>query len=367
LGTKRNLNEINVLRAIACLCVVLLHTIKVVVEGNFGGETFFEEVLLTLAGFLSFGTPAFVFISIILFSYKYPNSLPSHFYSKRVKAILIPFVSMAVFYGIIQTYKDLSSFPKVFFYNLMGDFHGWFVLLIFQFYVLFHLFYKVGHKFSSYFILVLSLIVNVAYLGYFNFTSMPSNSKFVTFIWNQGHWVPFLGWFFYFTFAYYCGRNYDNFLKLVRKNRVYIWGILICSIILILIDNYFNLFSYGSKRIDMILFTVAIVTLILQGASNIKIVNSLIDTISKYSFGIYLLHMFYLTIFIKVFELLNIHLSYWNIILGFFLVVVASIISINIVNKLPFGKYVVGGINDTTNKIKNKQIAEKPINNTNII
>lgn len=277
---------------------------------------------------------------------------------------------MAIFYGFVQTYNNISAFPEVLFYNLIGNFHGWFVLLIFQFYLLFHLFSNIDKKLSSYWVLGSSLLINIVYLGYFNFTVAPIDSKFINFVWNQGHWVPFLGWFFYFTFAYYSGKNYEIFLDKVHKHRNYILIALFASTIIVLINNYLNLFQYGSKRIDMIPFTVGIVTLILYIGSKVKKINIFINMISKYSFGIYLLHMFYLMIFLKTFEILKIHPAYWTIVLWFIGAILASIFTINIGNRIPLGKYVVGGINDVTKKLKNKVDKEhksKTISSTDAI
>lgn len=331
---------------------MLLHSIKHIVDYNFGGDTQFEKGLLTLAGLPSYGTPAFVFISIILFSYKYTDKLPKGFYTKRMKAILLPFICMAVFYGLIETYDRLSAFPNEVAYNLIGYYHGWFILLIFQFYILYHFFVKMGNKISPIFALSLTFVINIGYLAYFNFTSMPKGSEFIKFVWEQGHWVPFLGWFFYFTFAYYCGRHYDQYMKFVEKHKPFVWAGLAMSIILVLISDYFNVFPHGSKRVDMIPLTVFVVTIMLYYFSKIKNISSFIHLISKYSFGIYLLHMFYLIVFKKIFDFAGIHYGYWSIPIWFVGAVAASIVSVYIVNKIPFGKYIVGGINDASKKLK---------------
>ena len=362
LKEKRNLNEIVVLRAIACLCVVMLHAIKHVIYNNYG-ETLNEGILLNIVGLLSFGTPAFVFISIILFAYKYPNALPDNFYKKRVIAILIPFITMAIFYAVVESNNNISDIPKVLAYNLMGYYHGWFVLVIFQFYILYHLFTKIGDKISPIPTLLVSFLINILYLGYFNFTESYNNSEFALFIWSQGFWIPFTGWIFYFTFAYYFGKNYEKILDLVEKYKIFVMGALLVSILIIMINNYFSLFQYGSKRIDMIFFTVCIVILILQSTSKLKNINWLINIISKYSFGIYLLHMFYLLLFMKIYKELDIHPGYWSIPLCFLGSVVASIISVNLLNRLRFGKYLVGGVN---NKSFTKREDLQSHNNTKV-
>jgi len=262
---------------------------------------------------------------------------------------------MAIFYAVLSNISSPGLILKGIFYNLMGYYHGWFVLLIFQFYVLYHLFISIDNKLNPKIVLVSSLIINILYLSLFNFSNVPNSSDFTIFVWKQGFWVPFLGWFFYFTFAYYCGKNYNKFLNTVRKYQPVVWCCFVISIVIILINNYYDLFNYGSKRVDMILFTLSIVTLILYLFSNVKKVNFIINIISKYSFGIYLLHMFFLILFKEIFKLLNVHPGYWAIPFWFAGSIIASIISVYLVNKIPFGKYLVGGINDPNKKRKEKQ------------
>lgn len=348
----------NVLRAVACLSVVFLHSIQHVVNYNFGGTTAIEKTLLSIAGLLSAGTPTFIFISIILFAYKYPNNLPNNFYSKRITLILFPFISMAFFYALVETYDNISLLPKQIFYNLIGQYHGWFVLLIFQFYILYHLTIKLKTKISPFVALSTSLAINIIYLAFFNFTNPLNSTEFASFFWKTGFWTPFVGWLFYFSFAYYCGRNYDYFLKTIKKYKSLIIAALLISVLIVLTIDFLQLSPNGSKRIDMIPFTILAVSLMLSSFSKIKKVNGILMIISNYSFGIYLLHVFYLIVAKKIFDFMDIHYGYWSIPLWFIFAVFASIFSVNLVTRLPLGKYILGNVNKSSKKTEEKNYSE---------
>jgi len=69
LNTKKELvNEIFVIRVIACLAIVLLHSITSTL-GHFKNiDSFTHELLIALQMALIFGTPVFIFISEFLLS-----------------------------------------------------------------------------------------------------------------------------------------------------------------------------------------------------------------------------------------------------------------------------------------------------------
>src|SRR5690625_809265 len=123
---KGILREIIILRALACLSIVTLHTINQVVWLDNGNGSL-DFALESISGLLSFGTPTFVLISIILLGYAYPDELPNGFYKKRFKFIFVPFLVMALFYGVIFNLQAVTTIPKYVFYNVFGYYHGWFV------------------------------------------------------------------------------------------------------------------------------------------------------------------------------------------------------------------------------------------------
>ncbi|CAJ1315332.1 acyltransferase family protein [Paenibacillus nuruki] len=357
ISPRQTIGEVGMIRAIACMSVVLLHSIKFTTGESTEGAIQFG--LWTLAGLLSFGTSTFVFISALVLAYSYPNHLPKQFYSKRIKFLLIPFACMAVFYAIMSGILNGWSIPKLVVFNLLGAYHGWFVLVIFQFYILHQLFNKYIDRFSAKWVLMISLVVNVGYLAFFNLVAPPSNNQYISYIWDRGYWMPFTGWVFYFALAYYCGKNYQTFMQYIEKYKVWIYAALPVSIALILYNNVYSSFGFGSKRMDMILFTVLLIFVLFLAFRHVKKMPPILSAISQYSFGIYLLHWFYLQMMDLAVESFHWSLGYLEIPLLFIGGIACSYLTINILNRMKIGKYIVGRVNvpKSATTLSNRKLA----------
>ncbi|MGG2089634.1 acyltransferase family protein [Priestia aryabhattai] len=349
MSSKKNrntgvLNEIIMIRAIACLSIVMLHSITFSVNYSEVGIS-----LLTVATILSSGTPTFVFISALLLSYSYSDQLPRNFYWKRIKFIFFPFAFMALFYACVQFYQNPGDIIKNTFSNLAGGYHGWFVLVIFQFYILHQLFTKFLVRFKSVIVLFISFIINISYLSVFNFIDAPSEHPFVRYLWSTGYWLTFLGWLFYFALAFYCGRNYKAFISCLKRYKKFIYIALPLTVCLLAYTNISQAFV-GSKRVDVVPFTVIYILFLYLIFYKIKKPLVIFKVVSEYSFGIYLTHMFYLRVLNSITDGLELNLGYFKIIILFIGTLLLSLITINIVNKFTIGKYLVGRINRKTPK-----------------
>lgn len=338
------LNEIIIIRAIACLSIVMLHSITFSVNYREAGIP-----LLTGATILSFGTPTFVFISALILSYSYSDQLPRNFYWKRIKFIFFPFAFMALFYSCVQNFQSPEDIIKSAFFNLAGGYHGWFVLVIFQFYILHQLFTKFLLRFNSIIILFVSFVITISYLSVFNFIEAPVEHPFVHYLWGTGYWLPFLGWLFYFTLAFYCGRNYKAFISYIKQYKKFIYIALPLTVCLLAYTNVSQPFV-GSKRVDVVPFTVIFILFLYLMFYKVKKPLLVFKVISEYSFGIYLTHMFYLRVLNKTITALELNLGYSKIVILFIGTLLFSLITINLINKFKFGKYLVGRINRKTPK-----------------
>ncbi|MBD1378849.1 acyltransferase family protein [Metabacillus arenae] len=347
---NNNLNEIFWLRAFACVAVVIGHTIQLTnVEFNHIEPANIYSIFLNYLLLASlFGTPIFVFISEMLLSKKYPKKLPSKFIRKRIKYIFLPFVFMNIVYAILhlENFSIQSLVIESLKNILLGHSILYFVLIVFQFYFLHLAFNKYLNKLSPLFILPLTFVINVVYLGIFNFMDPPNTSLFFKEIWRYGYWLPFLGWIFYFSLGFYCGKFYDVFLSfLLRLKYVFIFLPLVTYSLCVVVNKY-AIFKYTtSKRIDMIFYTISIIFFIILISKLIPKTPRIIFLLSNYSFCIYLLHM----VFIHLLEL-ALPFSYLNkftyLLFASIITISCSIIFAYIVNKLKFGKFLVGNINN---------------------
>lgn len=341
------IKEIFILRSFACLSIVLLHAIGIgLVTTSNEVSSWSYMTFDSINMFLYFGTPMFIFISELLIAYSYKHKrLPSHFLSKRFKLLFLPFLFMAIFYSIPHAVSSIGDWGIKLFLNVfIGDFHGYFVLIIFQFYLLHLLLHKQLRKWCPKVVLCLSLIINIAYLAIFNFIS-PPDILFGVYIWERFYWVPFLGWIFYFVLGYYCGHYYEEFVRTLRTKKNWVLAAPLISTLFLLL-SYHNgwLLIHSSKRIDMLFHTVAVSFFIFYIATQLKQYPNWLIKISQYSFGIYLLHFFYLEAINLVYNWTSLQLGIVFIILLFTLSTIFSIITVHLLNKWKYGKYIVGQI-----------------------
>lgn len=344
------INEIFVLRAIACLVVVLLHSVSSYLGHLNSGSEDVERSLRVFQLFLMFGTPTFIFISEVLISNSYQEKIPSGFFSKRVKFILVPYIVMGIFYAWFSLWELgqlnsgeflINSLENVF----LGGYHGYFVLIVFQFYILHFIFQRyVADKYSPLMVLGTSLVVNLGYLGLFNVIRLPqSSNEYLLTFWSDDFKLLFFGWIFYFAVAFYCGRNFDKVKGMVNRNVGKIGVALILSIALLMFDYFILGFeSIHSKRFDNVFYTISMIGILLFLASKIKKVPYLIMLVSRYSFGIYLLHPFFISIFENYVVFTNNVFLY--IAMTFLLAVVCSILLTFLFNKFNIGAYAVGKV-----------------------
>ncbi|MFB4168902.1 acyltransferase family protein [Virgibacillus sp. JSM 102003] len=335
------INEVFWLRCIACLAVTLGHAI-----GN--GFYFYLEPSIYHTGLyvlhmaVLFGVPVFVFISELLLANKYTEKVPKGFMKRRVKILLFPYLVMSIVYAFTSveawTLQDVTS--RLAMSIFLGDSAVYFIIIIFQFYFFHLLFRKYLNRLSAKLVIPIALLINFLYLAFFNFVEAP-DSAVGNFVWTKGYWMPFTGWIFYFVLGFYCGRNYQGLLNILRKKWVIVTPIL--ALLLMLVMNSTFIMDYNSKRVDMLLYSSSVIIFIIYISSHIKRVPRLVMFISNYSFSIFLLNLFYFHL-LRLIEppaLLNIG-SYT--ILIFIITISLCIGTAYVFNQFSYGQYLVGRI-----------------------
>jgi membrane-bound acyltransferase YfiQ involved in biofilm formation len=357
---KKLVNEIFWLRSISCLAIVLIHAIETTV--NFT-TTHSSPGLLTLEILhliLLFATPTYVFISEFLLAKAYKDGVPSGFFLKRVKNLIIPYCFMGIVYAFFEMKVGFtwSNFAVETLKNIfMGDFVAWFILLIFQFYILHMILSRLLDRIPPLSALLFSFIVSVAYLGFFNLSQPIAIIPFHDYIWSRGYWIPCIGWLFYFTVGYYTGRNYDQIVHWIQRRKLWVIGsaILTLSLVFVLDDLLFS--KTTSKRPDILIYTCCIIALIFFISKKIYQVPRWIYFISSYSFSIYLLH--------KLIMVWIPPIPQWGIIphtaVLFVTSLICSIAIAYLLNHIPYGKYVVGVIQKVTSKKVTSSVKSKAV------
>jgi probable poly-beta-1,6-N-acetyl-D-glucosamine export protein len=347
------------IRAIACISVVLVHSITVtVMKYNLPQLTI--DIFRSVQMVLMFATPTFILISELLVANAYPDKTPKGFLVKRIKYIFIPYLFMGTiytFYTFLNIPLTLESFLEKWWSIIgKGQWHGYFILIIFQFYILHIIFAKYLNRVPANIMLPIAFIINAVYLGYFNF--VPPHGENAYYIWYDFSRLPFLGWLFYFTLAYYCGKNIEKLKAIVNKYK-FVFLPLTLVVAYIVVTNYHSNFikMVWSNRVDVLFYTVFVVFSLFYIASKFKKVPTIITLLSKYSFGIYLLHpLFHKLLFRFSFELPYINMGIF-LLLAFSMGIFGSILVTFVFNKIKIGQFTVGkiGVGPKQQKFKEAQ------------
>ncbi|WP_261131774.1 acyltransferase family protein [Bacillus sp. Marseille-Q3570] len=335
------IKEWNLLRFVACLSIVFLHsTTQTGISAGYPQTEFYNLARLLLC----YATPTFIVLSEIILANRYPDRLGEEFFSKRIKWIYFPFVSFAIIDALVtfNLSGTIQLKDKVLDNVLFGMFEGYFVLIILQFYILHFLVIKFNIPMKI--LLPISYVVMFAHLHFLNYSELA-------FIKDNRHYLklPFTAWFGYFTTGYLIGRHYKKVIDFSRKYKWYILTGLLVAVYFIAMNYKFGFTSVNSKRFDLfpfvILGSLAILTFG-KFVPNSKIIN----TISNYSFGIYLLH-WQVQRYVGPYTASFFEHTSTRVIGLFIISLILSMLIIKSISLLPFGSYIVGNI-----KRKNKSV-----------
>ncbi|MGE8080447.1 acyltransferase family protein [Peribacillus loiseleuriae] len=356
--SKPVVKEMYYIRVIACLSVVMIHAITMV-TGNFELPEKTIAFYRTIQMLLLFATPIFILISEFLLAYSYPNQVPKGFFKKRFMFILIPYLSMSVIYALVDKVISgpsiLGILKLIYKHIFLASWHGYFILIIFQFYILHYIFVKFLQKTPASIVLSVTFIINAGYLYFFTFVPPLEG---INHFWYDNSRLPFLGWLFYFSLAYYCGRYIQGFRILLNKYKYWVGAFLFSSASYVLYLYFSGTLTWvSSKRFDMLFYTVAVFLSLFYTCQRIKHLPKPVLFLSKYSFAIYLLHPM-VQYFLNLFLPDTIHIGLYTV-LVFSTGVAGSIFLAYVIHRLPLGHFFVGKINpaqlSTSDKIKKRK------------
>ncbi|MCJ0908604.1 acyltransferase family protein [Mammaliicoccus sciuri] len=336
-------HEITYARAIFCLIIVGVHILSRYLN-DVELQDHNRMIVVTFQILILFGTPCFIILSESLISMVYKDKLPKNFLVKRFKYIMIPYFSIGTFY-VYSKYKlgsNEESFWQLFKENLLiGDWDGWFVMAIFQFYILHLIFHKVLSKANPIIMIVISFIISLthSYLMYDN----DAYSNWWNEFYPLFHRTNILYWLFYFVFGYYLGRYYNEVLSFMEKKLKWLVVSLIILALSIIYSIYQNDVTFvQSNRYDILLYSSLVFIFVLVISKKLSKFNiSFLFFIGEISFFIYLTHkimLYYMAKytfhFIDQFFMYNITTYIFALSLSVGLAVVLSF--------LPFSRFIIG-------------------------
>lgn len=195
------IDEVDYLRALACLFVVLIHTTADYIFLDTAGHLT-KTAFLFVNRAVTFAVPAFIFISGFVLARRYLQRDFSYllFLKKRLKHIIVPYFCWTFVYYLCFIQQNIYGFSLSFFLKslFLGDmvYHLYFVVLILQFYLLFGVFRGLFRRYSAHLLMLVFLLINILFMkfGYFQYAD-----RF------------FLQYLSFFTFGIYFSINYQSF------------------------------------------------------------------------------------------------------------------------------------------------------------
>jgi surface polysaccharide O-acyltransferase-like enzyme len=352
--SKNWFEEINYLRGIAILAVLLIHTTD---DTAYLYKLNKMTFTLTYIEELSrFAVPMFVFISGFVLYNKYKADLPmKEFYLKRFLAIVLPYIFFSIIYNMIFSYQNLSLtalIQSIINGNASGQF--WYIKLIIKFYIFYPLivaYYNWIKQYSGK-NTHLSLFSSILLLYLFSWFVYPLNITAIT------SDTP-LRFLVYFLFGIYVNDNYEHiskYLENVSTKEV----ILLCIPIVTLppflmiywIDfrfkthliDYVSHYSQLALIIESVLYLCSFVMflyLLLHYKPKIEILHEF----GNYSYGIFLIHAVFhnilITHILPSLSISNSDLIYYIIL--FIGMTVSSYYSIKIMSKYKLTNFILTG------------------------
>ena len=355
--------ELDILRGFAILGILILHTAACcfnrTIVSDLLGLLFFVAYTVSF-----FGVPLFVLISGLVLMHKYGDTFSIvSFYKKRFQSVVPPYIIFSLFYLLLSAWinsLDAGSWPTIRF----GDFlyflftgtayvHLWFLAAIIQLYAAYPLlakayaFFKQRNQLE---VLLVSLFVLQTTWNMLFFESSFLGSVSVL---------------FYFILGFYCADNYQRVRGWVGNasflTQGVLWLILTISVTAFMLDARFpdsSVYPYVIPSVAyvillrpfLVLLTFSLLFKIaLRYGEKESPLKKTVYSLGLYSFGIYLVHVFFHTILMRAFAGYGITSDSWQLLfpLIFLGMLTLSYLTVRAIEVLPLS-WLLFGLRQTT-------------------
>ncbi|WP_416350040.1 acyltransferase family protein [Mammaliicoccus lentus] len=287
---KRKRIEFIYLRTFLCLLIVLTHVMtEFSITNELDSRQF--QTLYWIRMIIIIGTPSFIILSQLLTTLNYNEKLTPGYLRVRLKYILIPYLIMGGFYSYSESLKLNDSFSKHFLENVVqGNWYGYFILIIIQFFLLNWLVYRINANILySKWSLIIAFSLNTLYL--YSYQNIEEVTKFVDTYYPLSSETFIVGWIFYYIFGSYVGHNYDKVLRFVKQYITLIIFLTVVTFILFGIVGKHDYWTVSSIDYRILLYVCYVFLLLINFSSQFDsfMFNS-VKLISAFSFFIYLMH-----------------------------------------------------------------------------
>lgn len=347
---KQKTEWMDTLRTVATLSVILVHVTTSVVNQNYHRNMSYWWIGNIIDCSIRFCVPLFLMLSgASLLGKDYPSYWD--FIKRRMMRVVIPFVFWSLLYIVYGWYvappkeqphsaDTFGPWLSIMFWEKDISKHFWYIytiLVLYPFIPFVGKWIRSLNKQSAKALMGGWIIIS---LIFFYFVLFPYDNKFVI------KPIGYLGYMGYMILGYYLSLlDFSSVKSIVLAWIGFIFSILATAFITYYYSEYshkLNLKFYSYLCLIAILQSTCIFILIKSSIVKNKILVFLRDTISNYSYGIYLVH-------VMILGFLYLNKIYWTMAHPLISIPLVAIIClllsfsvIFILRKIPFGKYISG-------------------------
>ena len=345
---KSFLNYINIFRGLAILLIIAGHTMQLGENSSLIHKINCEII----CG----GTALFIFISGFLFQHLSNKFEYKNYLKKKWTNVILPYFSTSII-GILfcfiypqiygNSFEGLNPNIQILMFLTTGRIHNtptWFIPMIVLFFFCSWILLKAEQKGWLYKLLPMMFLItlvcqriDIDYNSMMNLSYIRKYLACVGYVFNG-----FVHFFSLYVFGMFCSK-YKAVIDIFYNKRLFLWIVMIMLASLNIYLSYHNIYSN---------FTVSktILTMLVLGylkhydelIIKIELLNKVLDTIAKYSFGLFFVHWYWFFIYNQIFKLEkvipiidnNYILVLGIVIIRFFVVAVLSMFSLFIGKKL---------------------------------
>ncbi len=288
---KDKLFELDYIRFLACIAVMIVHITATGVEEYIPGSIPYTLMLIINRGF-KFTTPVFIFLSGVTSFYSYINKDNKFnyidFLVKRLSKVLFAYFVWCIIYYIAYIYLGYYIFDIKFFVKMVlqgtMSYHLYFVIIIVQMYIVGPIFYFLLKNTEE----KVKILVFAGVITYLC-------AEFIRF--NLSDRL-FLKYMVFYMLGIFVAMEYDKYFLWIKKNKAFIiagYALLVYTMV-----SYYN--SILSTFVWFLFSSVSVFFVYLIGLlmkDKLKNIYGFIRVFGQSSYYIYLMHPLILTIMIR--------------------------------------------------------------------